>query len=295
MWLLTALSARSRLHSNHLFCDCHLAWLSQWLRQRPTIGLFTQCAAPAQLRGLNVAEIQKNEFTCSGEGNRGGSGCQGRDTGWEDKAHPINAAHLRSLPCAPAQSLGECHGLSSSQHCPWCRDNMGTPPPYQCDKGRISLCPWSCMPFARRWGTPRPCAPTQRCHELSQRAELSSGSLPRGAATHTPGSTLCNSHAGCFPGRTNGPGTCPALQLVLWLLPGHVHLQQRHCGLSGQGADGHPCQPARDHDGDVSTAPHHHCWALGGSRQWGHRGKPHGSATPRGGRPSLPFSHAVQI
>lgn len=61
-------SARSRLHSNHLFCDCHLAWLSQWLRQRPTIGLFTQCAAPAQLRGLNVAEIQKNEFSCSGEG-----------------------------------------------------------------------------------------------------------------------------------------------------------------------------------------------------------------------------------
>ncbi|XP_010148143.1 PREDICTED: slit homolog 1 protein-like, partial [Eurypyga helias] len=56
-----------RLHSNHLFCDCHLAWLSQWLRQRPTIGLFTQCAAPAQLRGLNVAEIQKNEFSCSGQ------------------------------------------------------------------------------------------------------------------------------------------------------------------------------------------------------------------------------------
>uniref|UniRef100_A0A8C3QV31 Slit homolog 1 protein n=1 Tax=Cyanoderma ruficeps TaxID=181631 RepID=A0A8C3QV31_9PASS len=54
-----------RLHSNHLFCDCHLAWLSQWLRQRPTIGLFTQCTAPAQLRGLNVAEIQKNEFSCS--------------------------------------------------------------------------------------------------------------------------------------------------------------------------------------------------------------------------------------
>uniref|UniRef100_A0A8B9S595 Slit guidance ligand 1 n=1 Tax=Apteryx owenii TaxID=8824 RepID=A0A8B9S595_APTOW len=56
-----------RLHSNHLFCDCHLAWLSQWLRQRPTIGLFTQCAGPAQLRGLNVAEIQKNEFSCSGQ------------------------------------------------------------------------------------------------------------------------------------------------------------------------------------------------------------------------------------
>lgn len=80
-WLLTALSICSRLHSNHLFCDCHLAWLSQWLRQRPTIGLFTQCAAPAQLRGLNVAEVQKNEFSCSGEGDRGGGRCQGRDKG----------------------------------------------------------------------------------------------------------------------------------------------------------------------------------------------------------------------
>lgn len=56
----------SRLHSNHLFCDCHLAWLSQWLRQRPTIGLFTQCSGPASLRGLNVAEVQKGEFSCSG-------------------------------------------------------------------------------------------------------------------------------------------------------------------------------------------------------------------------------------
>ncbi|XP_066478770.1 slit homolog 1 protein [Tiliqua scincoides] len=56
-----------RLHSNQLFCDCHLGWLSQWLRQRPTIGLFTQCASPASLRGLNVAEIQKNEFSCSGQ------------------------------------------------------------------------------------------------------------------------------------------------------------------------------------------------------------------------------------
>uniref|UniRef100_A0A3B3T238 Slit homolog 1 protein n=1 Tax=Paramormyrops kingsleyae TaxID=1676925 RepID=A0A3B3T238_9TELE len=55
-----------RLHSNNLRCDCHLSWLSQWLRQRPTIGLFTQCSTPPALRGLNVAEVQKHEFTCSG-------------------------------------------------------------------------------------------------------------------------------------------------------------------------------------------------------------------------------------
>ncbi|XP_048061947.1 slit homolog 1a [Megalobrama amblycephala] len=56
-----------RLHSNNLNCDCNLAWLSQWLRERPTIGLFTQCSSPAPLRGLNVAEVQKHEFSCSGQ------------------------------------------------------------------------------------------------------------------------------------------------------------------------------------------------------------------------------------
>ncbi|CAB1338499.1 unnamed protein product, partial [Coregonus sp. 'balchen'] len=40
--------------------------------QRPTIGLFTQCTAPSPLRGLNVAEIQKHEFTCSGHSESSG-------------------------------------------------------------------------------------------------------------------------------------------------------------------------------------------------------------------------------
>uniref|UniRef100_A0A8C5JSS0 Slit homolog 2 protein n=1 Tax=Junco hyemalis TaxID=40217 RepID=A0A8C5JSS0_JUNHY len=55
-----------RLHSNNLFCDCHLAWLSDWLRQRPRVGLYTQCMGPSHLRGHNVAEVQKREFVCSG-------------------------------------------------------------------------------------------------------------------------------------------------------------------------------------------------------------------------------------
>uniref|UniRef100_A0A8C9WMM0 Slit homolog 1 protein n=1 Tax=Scleropages formosus TaxID=113540 RepID=A0A8C9WMM0_SCLFO len=62
-----------RLHSNNLRCDCHLAWLSQWLRQRPTMGLFTQCSTPPMLRGLNVAEVQKHEFACSGKSFSAGS------------------------------------------------------------------------------------------------------------------------------------------------------------------------------------------------------------------------------
>ncbi|XP_078449077.1 slit homolog 2 protein-like isoform X1 [Lampetra planeri] len=54
-----------RLHSNNLHCDCRLSWLSDWLRLRPRLGLFTQCMGPVHLRGLNVAEVQKKEFTCA--------------------------------------------------------------------------------------------------------------------------------------------------------------------------------------------------------------------------------------
>ncbi|KAI7805148.1 hypothetical protein IRJ41_000318 [Triplophysa rosa] len=61
-----------RLHSNNLNCDCHLAWLSQWLRERPALGLFTQCSSPTPLKGLNVAEVQKHEFTCSGHAENTG-------------------------------------------------------------------------------------------------------------------------------------------------------------------------------------------------------------------------------
>uniref|UniRef100_A0A8C3RFD4 Slit guidance ligand 3 n=1 Tax=Cyanoderma ruficeps TaxID=181631 RepID=A0A8C3RFD4_9PASS len=58
-----------RLHSNFLHCDCHLAWLSDWLRQRRTIGQFTFCLAPVGLRGFLVAEVQKKDFVCSGNGS----------------------------------------------------------------------------------------------------------------------------------------------------------------------------------------------------------------------------------
>lgn len=60
------LCSLSRLHSNNLHCDCHVAWLSEWLRQRPRLGLYTQCMAPPHLRGHNVAEVQKKEFVCTG-------------------------------------------------------------------------------------------------------------------------------------------------------------------------------------------------------------------------------------
>uniref|UniRef100_A0A3Q2P162 Slit homolog 3 (Drosophila) n=1 Tax=Fundulus heteroclitus TaxID=8078 RepID=A0A3Q2P162_FUNHE len=53
-----------RLHSNGLHCDCHLAWLSDWLRARRGLAPFTQCMSPAQMRGLNVPDVQKKDFLC---------------------------------------------------------------------------------------------------------------------------------------------------------------------------------------------------------------------------------------
>nr|XP_021331538.1 slit homolog 2 protein isoform X15 [Danio rerio] len=66
-----------RLHSNNLLCDCNVAWLSDWLRQRPRLGLYTQCMAPPSLRGHNIAEVQKKEFMCTdfSEGPQSHSSC----------------------------------------------------------------------------------------------------------------------------------------------------------------------------------------------------------------------------
>uniref|UniRef100_A0A669E1W4 Slit homolog 3 (Drosophila) n=1 Tax=Oreochromis niloticus TaxID=8128 RepID=A0A669E1W4_ORENI len=56
-----------RLHSNNLHCDCQLSWLSDWLRARRGLAPFTQCMAPAHMRGLNVPDVQKKDFVCNGE------------------------------------------------------------------------------------------------------------------------------------------------------------------------------------------------------------------------------------
>uniref|UniRef100_A0AAX7SX28 Slit homolog 3 (Drosophila) n=1 Tax=Astatotilapia calliptera TaxID=8154 RepID=A0AAX7SX28_ASTCA len=53
-----------RLHSNNLHCDCQLSWLSDWLRARRGLAPFTQCMAPAHMRGLNVPDVQKKDFVC---------------------------------------------------------------------------------------------------------------------------------------------------------------------------------------------------------------------------------------
>ncbi|XP_070540032.1 slit homolog 2 protein-like [Ptychodera flava] len=68
---LNALSHMSNMRTlrmayNDLSCDCHLLWLGRYLRMHPTLALFTRCAAPRNLRGVKIAELQDVDFQCNG-------------------------------------------------------------------------------------------------------------------------------------------------------------------------------------------------------------------------------------
>uniref|UniRef100_T1H421 LRRCT domain-containing protein n=1 Tax=Megaselia scalaris TaxID=36166 RepID=T1H421_MEGSC len=55
-----------RLSENPLACDCHLSWLSRFLRNTPRSAQHTKCQSPSQLKGQNVAELHDADFKCSG-------------------------------------------------------------------------------------------------------------------------------------------------------------------------------------------------------------------------------------
>lgn len=55
-----------RLSDNPFACDCHLSWLSKFLRSAPRLAPYTRCHSPGQLKGQNVADLHDQEFKCSG-------------------------------------------------------------------------------------------------------------------------------------------------------------------------------------------------------------------------------------
>lgn len=56
-----------RLSDNPFACDCHLSWLSKFLRSAPRLAPYTRCHSPSQLKGQNVADLHDQEFKCSGK------------------------------------------------------------------------------------------------------------------------------------------------------------------------------------------------------------------------------------
>ncbi|XP_037944167.1 protein slit-like [Teleopsis dalmanni] len=55
-----------RLSDNPFSCDCHLSWLSRYLRNAPRLAPYTRCQSPSQLKGQNLADLHDQEFKCSG-------------------------------------------------------------------------------------------------------------------------------------------------------------------------------------------------------------------------------------
>lgn len=66
----------SELGGNPFVCNCHLAWLSEWLRAGGVGGVAAQCAAPAHLSGSPLADIPPTEFKCASGAD---AGCLGDD------------------------------------------------------------------------------------------------------------------------------------------------------------------------------------------------------------------------
>lgn len=56
-----------RLSDNPFACDCHLSWLSKFLRSAPRLAPYTRCHSPSQLKGQNVADLHEQDFKCSGK------------------------------------------------------------------------------------------------------------------------------------------------------------------------------------------------------------------------------------
>lgn len=56
-----------RLSDNPFTCDCHLSWLSRYLRNSPRLAPYTRCHSPSQLKGQSLAELHENDFKCSGK------------------------------------------------------------------------------------------------------------------------------------------------------------------------------------------------------------------------------------
>lgn len=58
-----------RLSDNPFTCDCHLSWLSRYLRNSPRLAPYTRCHSPSQLKGQGLAELHEHDFKCSGKSN----------------------------------------------------------------------------------------------------------------------------------------------------------------------------------------------------------------------------------
>ncbi|KAJ3587211.1 hypothetical protein NHX12_010809 [Muraenolepis orangiensis] len=54
------------LLSNPYMCDCHLAWLGQWLKKTRVVSGNPRCQKPAFLKEIPIQDVASPDFTCDG-------------------------------------------------------------------------------------------------------------------------------------------------------------------------------------------------------------------------------------
>lgn len=56
---------------NPFMCNCHLAWFSEWLKNKGLSGSPPKCAGPARVKDVPIKELPKNEFKCTSDNDQG--------------------------------------------------------------------------------------------------------------------------------------------------------------------------------------------------------------------------------
>ncbi|OXA44085.1 Protein slit [Folsomia candida] len=86
------------LGNNPLICDCHLGWLTRWLRRAPKSVSQARCNSPYHLRDRTIDEVLESEFKCAGVVERKWNKCGGDE----------NCPH----PCVCADGVVDCRDLT---------------------------------------------------------------------------------------------------------------------------------------------------------------------------------------
>nr|XP_022340062.1 slit homolog 2 protein-like isoform X3 [Crassostrea virginica] len=92
-----------RLIDNKFVCDCHLAWLSQWLKEHASLGLYTECSAPPNLQGIEVDDVQLYNFQC----DAGESADQSNDR--------CSSAGSCPKTCSCSNGVVDCRGVGLTE------------------------------------------------------------------------------------------------------------------------------------------------------------------------------------
>ncbi|XP_048524192.1 protein slit isoform X2 [Dendroctonus ponderosae] len=59
------------LIQNPFVCNCHLAWFSEWLKNKGLSGSSPRCSAPERVKDVLIKELPKTEFKCASENDQG--------------------------------------------------------------------------------------------------------------------------------------------------------------------------------------------------------------------------------